>query len=336
MTDWQVLPAQSFTNHAHAWDALNAAGPDSPLLHSGMIAAALAEFGSPAVRLAVGTENSRVQAMTLLTRRRFGVWQSFQPSQLPLGPWLMAAGQSFAGLLPALATALPGPVLRLGLSQQDPDFYPRPADDKSLTTLDYIPTARVRITEPFADYWQGRSRNLRHNLQRQRNRLDRDGDTPRLEILSQPTDMAAAITAYGQLEQAGWKAAQGTAVTAQTAQGRFYQTVLESFSQRGQAQVFRYWYGPRLVAADLCIRQGGTLVILKTAYDETLQGSSPAMLLRQDYFAQLFADPTLTVIEFYGRIMEWHTRFTAENRMLYHVNYTPWPARAIHSWFKLH
>jgi hypothetical protein len=67
------------------------------------------------------------------------------------------------------------------------------------------------------------------------------------------------------------------------------------------------------------------LAILKTTYDENYKSLSPASLLHQDAFRQVFDEGRVRRIEFYGKVMEWHTRWTDNARMLYHVNCDRWP-----------
>jgi hypothetical protein len=67
---------------------------------------------------------------------------------------------------------------------------------------------------------------------------------------------------------------------------------------------------------------------LKTAYDEELNEFSPAFLMREDVMKELYADEQIQLIEFYGRVMEWHSRWTDEIRNLYHLTCYR------HSWVK--
>lgn len=123
----------------------------------------------------------------------------------------------------------------------------------------------------------------------------------------------------------GWKAQEGTAVGAENAQGRFYRQVLEALSLTHSTRIYRYWFGNSVVAMDLCVESADTLVILKTAYDESLKAVSPAVLMRHSYFETIFGEGKLKRIEFFGRVMEWHLRWTEDVRMLYHVNCYRWP-----------
>ncbi len=322
---WTVVPAQQFAQHAARWQALHAASAGSPLLAVEFVDALLGAFGSGAEQLAWFEQGGITYAMTLVTPTRLGMWETFQPAQAPVGLWL----QRDAGApvhVDSLLGALPGVALALGLTQCDPMLLARPANGGALRTLDYIDTARITLASDFDTYWNERGKNLRSNLKKQRNRLRAEGVETRLEILRAPHEMAAAVADYGRLETSGWKAAGGTAVAADNAQGRFYTSMLEAFCRRGAGSVYRYWIGDRLAAMDLCVEGGGCLVVLKTAYDEGIDKQfSPALLMREEACRFLFDEARFKRIEFYGRIMEWHTRWTQEARTMYHLNRYRWP-----------
>jgi len=65
-----------------------------------------------------------------------------------LGAWVMRPDQDFEPLLSELVKSLPGVVLAVSITQQDPDCAQRPTGSASLHTLDYIRTARVPVTAP--------------------------------------------------------------------------------------------------------------------------------------------------------------------------------------------
>jgi len=47
--------------------------------------------------------------------------------------------------------------------------------------------------------------------------------------------------------------------------------------------------------------------------------------MREDATRGLFDEARFERIEFYGRVMEWHTRWTDEIRTMYHLNGYRWP-----------
>jgi CelD/BcsL family acetyltransferase involved in cellulose biosynthesis len=323
---WRLLPAADFASHADLWRACNAATTRTPLLEPEFVQALLSAFGTGAEQLAIKQQAGRVVAMAIVAPKRRGVWETFQPSVAPISLWMHEAGTDLQALLASLLRTLPGLPLMLGLTQRDPQLEQRPADSSQLLTADYIRTARVTLTGNFDEFWNARGKNLRNNLKKQRSRLQKEGIAPRLQACRAPAEMAQAVADYGRLESAGWKAGLGTAVHPDNAQGRFYTAMLEGFARRGAACVYRYWFGDQLVATDLCIEGNGCIIILKTTYDEAVPSSlSPTMLMREDCVQQLFGEQRFERLEFYGKVMEWHTRWTEEIRTMYHVNLYRWP-----------
>jgi CelD/BcsL family acetyltransferase involved in cellulose biosynthesis len=319
--NWTLHPIGELVRLEDDWNRLSDAAGALPFMQTRFITPLCEVFGDAELRVARCEDSSGVAAMGILSRRGVGMWETFQPSQLPLGAWLVRPDQRHDTLLPALGRALPGMTLAIGITQQDPSCTPRPTESDVLRTLDYIQTARVPICGSFDAYWAKRGKNLRHNMKRQRAKLQQDGVHTRLEMLTRREQVAEAIEQYGQLESGGWKAGYGTAVHPDNDQGRFYRSMLESFCDAGRCRIYRYRFDERVVAIDLCIEGGGAIVILKTTYDESIKTISPAFLMREEAFRGLFEEQRLERIEFFGKLMEWHTRWTDDVRTLYHVNW---------------
>lgn len=186
-------------------------------------------------------------------------------------------------------------------------------------TDDYIDTGWLELVGSFESYWHERSKNLRHNLRKQRHKLADQGVHISLREVTAPEDMAAAVARYGALESAGWKAGIGTAVHPDNEQGRFYRQLLEKSARAGEALVCEYWFDDRMVASNLCQLRGDTLVVLKTTYDEGCKHVSPAFLLREAELQSFFETGRIRRLEFYGRLRPWHTHWTEHRRTLYHT-----------------
>lgn len=322
---WTFFPIAQFGQLAPTWNALNDGAGSLPFLHSRFIQPLCEVFGDRNLKIALCESAQGPLAMGIVTRKGLAQWETFQPSQLPLGAWVMRPDQDFERLLSVLVKSLPGMALALGVMQQDPTCSRRPAESARLHTLDYIRTAWVPIAGSFDDYWAMRGKNLRHNMKRQRAKLEQDGITTSLEVLTRPEDVGPAIEDYGRMESGGWKAAGGTAIHPDNAQGRFYRNMLEAFCRAGDGRIYRYRFGERVVAVDLCIEGGGVIVILKTTYDESIKTISPTFLMRQEAFRKLFEERRVNRIEFFGKLMEWHTKWSDEVRTLFHINYYRWP-----------
>lgn len=323
---WKLHPIDEFTHHLDQWQYLNLEAAASPLLDQAFISPLLQVFGSGKEILACHEKGGQTQAMAILTPHGRRAWGTFQPSQAPLGPWMHTSDMDWPTLLSGLIKKLPGFPLVLGITQQDPDLVSRPQDSGEIKTRDYIQTARISIQENFEHYWNARGKNLRQNMKKQRTKLDKRGVTTRLQVSTAPEEVAQAITDYGGLETAGWKATGGTAIHSDNAQGQFYRTMLELFCGQGRGRIYRYWYNNQIAAMDLCIEGKDSLIILKTTYDESINdGTSPALLMREEQCRQLFDEGRFKKIEFYGSLMEWHTKWSEEIRTIYHITNYRWP-----------
>lgn len=319
---WTITDAAQLASPttARQWDALNAECQNLPFLETLFLLPLLKEFGTAEYCLCLGRNTDCLVAAVVVTRNGLGRWISAQPSQLPLGAVLIKTGVPVADVCASLLCALPEFKLSLAFTQLDPAAIARPSASPCLSTLDYIDTAWVDINGEFADYWAARGKNLRQNLRKQRSKLAAEGKTLSLQELRLPGQMKQALLDYGQLEASSWKSELGTSIEPGNAQGRFYLSMLEGFAAAGRAVVYRYTLDDKVVAMDLCIESAGTLVILKTSYDSTEKSISPAFLMREEQFQRLFESRHLTRIEFFGRIMEWHTRWTDNSRTLFHCN----------------
>jgi len=321
---WQLYPIASFDSHSASWDALNQANGQLPILASDFIRLLIKYFSTGRETLAIYREDGAVLAMGIIYRYKLGCWMTFQPSQAPLGCWIQSPRLSMSTLIEELKKELSFPILILSITQQDPNITTRPETTSSLNTLDYITTASIPLTGRFEDYWAQRSKNTRQNLRRQRHRLEREGVSAKLNIISKASEVKIATMRYGDLESTGWKQQKNTAIKANNQQGQFYRELLEMFCSQGQGMIAQYYYNQRLVASDLCIYNDETFVIMKTTFDESMNKTSPAMQMHHDLLHYLFNNRTSQHIEFYGRTLDWHRKLTSQKRTLYHLNkYSP-------------
>ncbi len=325
---WQNLPSFSLQQSHQLkldWDRLNDQRSGLPFLSGDAIISALNILGDGSERLLVGTEGASVLAMFLLSPQGRFRWQTFQPSQLPLGAWVADPCIKVQDIARSLTRGPLGLCLGLSVTQIDPHIAPRTEDNPDSQSSDYIDTGWIDIEGSFEEYWNARGKNLRQNMRKQRAKLLSDNVKLTMQVLRDHKDMASAVERYGKLESAGWKAQIGTAIHPQNAQGRYYREVLEHASLRGEAVVYQFLFDDRVVAMNLCLFRKGTLVVLKTTYDETIRSFSPAFLLRESELQEIFAAGHTKRMEYFGRLMEWHTKMTDRKRTLYHITVYRWP-----------
>ncbi len=325
---WKNLPATSLQHDQQLildWDRLSAERGDLAILASGAITSALRILGDGQERLLVALDGADVVAMLILCPDGKFRWKTFQPSQLPLGAWVAKQGISLPELGRSLLRGPLGICLVLSFTQIDPHVAPRTEDTRDSQHSDYIDTGWVDIEGSFETYWSARGKNLRQNMRKQRAKLLADGVQLTMRVLRDFDDMAPAIGQYGVLESAGWKAQKGTAIHLDNAQGRFYSELLQQASLRDEAVVYQYLFDDKVVAMNLCLLRNGTLVVLKTTYDESIQSYSPAFLLRESELQAFHQEGQVKRVEYFGRLMDWHTKLTSQKRTLYHLTLYRWP-----------
>ena len=319
MQKWHAKPLSDLSPDIAEWVELYQECGRSPLLHPDFLLAGLREYGDSDTRLLACSDGDRLLAVTVL--RADGPFRigTFQPSQAPIGFWIQRPDVPTAQLLSTLAASQPTWRLVLSLTQQDPDLLSRPRDSANLRTSDYIDTARITISTSWNDYWQARGSNLRQNIRKAKNRLEKAGKQFELRTLTAEPEMTEAVRIYGEIESRSWKASRGTAVSPVNDQGRFYADLLKRFARRGRARCFQLIIDNHVAATDLCVVGNEEIVILKTTFDDAFKDYSPAFLMREAAFSRLFEEGRLKRIEFYGRVMDWHLRWTNETRKMYHI-----------------
>src|SRR5689334_6569797 len=141
---WTIHAVSEFSRLKKEWDTANSYN-DLPFLRARFMEPLLAEFATGRELVVIGRGQDGALAAGIVAQRRPLIWQTFQPSQLPLGAWLIPPDRDVNLLLAQLLDALPGFALSLGITQQDPSILPRPCDSFCLYTLDYIETAWVDV-----------------------------------------------------------------------------------------------------------------------------------------------------------------------------------------------
>lgn len=333
---WTLHRAQTtFESHRALWDDLNRRSSDSVLLESRFVATLLRYFGNEKIYLAVHGDPAR-PALALVEQRRFGAWQTFQPSQSPLGMIVVADSDNAAALMRSLIRSLPGFVLECTILQQDPfvSSFASAQESGTVEVQKYIETARVTIQGTFQEYWKSRGREVVENVTKKLRRLERDGIRLELQVVRDPGAIEAAIREYGRLESTGWKGKAGTAVEGDNEQGQFYRDLLLAYSQDGHGAVYQLQFNGRTVASKLTIDRNGMIVFLKTAYDEEFKNLSPGYLLQYEMLKSIFEGGVYQSVEFYGRVLVgWTDRWSSEMRSMFHVTFyrQPWVRLALNA-----
>jgi Acetyltransferase (GNAT) domain len=333
VTRWRDEPLISaWEMRSVEWDTLAKAYGLPEIVGSRFVGAVVAAL-APAyagLRLLTGLSGDVPIMMAIVRSTNLLTIELFQPSQMPISLLIARDSEAIRTCLRSYLNAKLAPPIRFELFQIDSKYYPQVGTDDCNIELEYISIPFVDFPDSFENYFGALSKNLRANCKKQRNTLERLAFSCRLEIVRKPSEIEEALKLYSELELSGWKRSLGTAVDESTGQIDFYRKLLTSYAEVGQTQIVQLWISgdgiERLVASDLCLVSGNVAFMLKTAYDESLKqheslsSISPAALMHQDLFRYWIDELRLERLEFYGKTLEWHLRWTNQERALYHLS----------------
>lgn len=288
-----------------AWARLQAEHASAhPLLDVRMVQLLCKHFGSGDLLAASLRCNGEAWMQAILAPDGGGKWSIFAPSQAPLSLVVFRRDLSepFRHAR-SLFAKLPGFVLALSCPMQDPLYSPFSGDGQRAHAVTWGTTIRASCQTGFEDYWSSRPRDLRSNLRRYIKRADEEFGNGAWQVtpITALADIGAAVDRYGDLESAGWKSEQGTALSRDNEQGKFYRAVLCDFATRGAATAFELRFRDQLVGARLAVSGPTMHVMLKTTYDEQWKRFAPGRILLYFALKHFFDGAQRVPVEFYTK-----------------------------------
>lgn len=321
MSDWHCHPlALDLGAHAGAWDALNQRSfGGHPLLDSRFWNGLLRHFAHPNVELWICTDGDAVLAMCLLEHKGLHLWRSFLPAQAQMGPVMIAEDV----LVQRLLQCLPPMALQLDLLAVDPEVCALNPTPQMLAEVKlHALTMSVSQVGTFDAYWAGRSSGLRQNMRRYAKRAESLSMQFEFRCIERADEIAAAVRRYAELEVDGWKGGVGTAVAPDSTQEHFYTSLLGALALTNQAAVHELWSGGRLTASRLLVRCAGTVVMLKTTYDEYLAHLAPGWQLLMSSLQAEFSGQQAKRVEFYTNATQGQLPWSTGTRWIRHISYS--------------
>jgi hypothetical protein len=296
------------------WDRLNREYcGNHPLLQSRFVEPLVRYFAPDNLVAAVSSKGRDAGGILLLQpsgHHAGTVRTAFLPAQAQIA--LIQPGPEPARFLNNCLQALPITTLRLDLLAVDTKYQASICRILNTTHTSRGVDMSISLSGDFEEYWKKRPRNLRKNINRYNNKVERELGELNL-IVRHKEDLPLAVDRYGFLESRGWKGTEGTALHPGNAQGQFYREILASFGATDDGLAFELWNEGRMLASRLCIRNKAQIIILKTTFDETARGFAPGWLLLQRIVRQLFNEHENSSLEFYTNAskeqLEWCTEF---------------------------
>ncbi|BAT60983.1 hypothetical protein GJW-30_1_03533 [Variibacter gotjawalensis] len=133
-------------------------------------------------------------------------------------------------------------------------------------------------------------------LQRSRRRLEQQGNV-QLRVARQPHEIRAALEAFLQLEQQGWKAQKGTALAQHAGDAAFIRKAAPEMAARGALDILTLYVGERPIASGIVVRQGRLASWFKIGFDQAMAKFSPGLQLALEVTRHYCADPIVEAVD---------------------------------------
>lgn len=152
-----------------------------------------------------------------------------------------------------------------------------------------------------------------HFRQNQRRRVRKAQESHGIRLTCLDRGEPAALDAFYELEQAGWKGRDGSAISCRRQTRQFYDEIARAAAANGTLALYLLDLGERTVAAFFGLRQNGRFYALKVAYDESYSFYAPGHLLVEFVLRDILARGA-TEFDFLGPEMEWKAKWTRTGR----------------------
>lgn len=168
---------------------------------------------------------------------------------------------------------------------------------------------------------------FRSNLRRRMRKLEAHGSV----ALFTTRLVDPRLARFYDLERAGWKGAQQTAIASDAPTKAFYDELAREAARFGYFALYSLDSGSRTAAMFYGLAYRGRYSLLKMAYDEALHECSPGQLLTHEVLRAL-ADNGDREFDFLGELMDWKLDWAPSSRHLTDVHVFRGPTgRALHA-----
>jgi hypothetical protein len=106
--------------------------------------------------------------------------------------------------------------------------------------------------------------------------------------------------AFLELEAAGWKGREGTAIRKRVGNEEYFRVIVEEASRLGMVRWISLLADGRIAAMNLAIQTGRTIWVPKTTYDEAFARHSPGSELAHRFHLACVEDPSIDTVNWIG------------------------------------
>jgi CelD/BcsL family acetyltransferase involved in cellulose biosynthesis len=175
----------------------------------------------------------------------------------------------------------------------------------------------VPITGDFPTYRASLSSNHRRNMRRWTNRLAKYPNV-HYQFLCGDAATDEAAEQFFTIEASGWKGARHSAILSNQRRSEFYRSMVTKLREAGWLELHLLSADGRVIAGQMAMKIGGSLVIWKIAYDEAYAECGPGNLLFERGIERAFLQGDVAEVNCLTD-MEWHKSWKMARRPYYDV-----------------
>lgn len=231
------------------------------------------------------------------------------------------APEKLQTILQSIFSVLPKTMLAFSIGYQDSDIVDHKLYAKfSRCIVDiYASNTSIPAGVEFEKYWSERSKSTRKSIKRALKKLEKEEISASYHVINTRAELEQGLRKYGQLESAGWKGREGSAIELDNQQGAFYADVLGAYVDQGGAKIHQLKFNDKVVASLLTIEDDEMNIALKTTYDEAYAKYAPGRLLDYYMLQELLRSGSQLKIENYTNASAEDQKWWPRVRDMYHV-----------------
>jgi CelD/BcsL family acetyltransferase involved in cellulose biosynthesis len=257
--------------------------------------------------------------------------------ELQLSDFVFAPSPQNAGLLDELTrwlrreSTLPWHVLRLLKIPDDAAlaYAVRAQSPKLTVAIRYDASAYFDTSGSYEHATRAMTSKMRSNLRR-RARLAEGAGALRFQSCQRQEELAQAFETFLEIEASGWKGPTGSssAIRCRPRVLAFYSEMVREFAARDECVINLLWHGEQAIAAQLGLKIGRTLHILKVGYRDDNPAFAAGILLQDQTIRYACDHPQIDVISMVNNPY-WARSFKPETRAVWLYYMPNWNARGL-------
>lgn len=264
----------------------------------------------------------------LINNRRYGL--SFQEISLPFNSETMSVdmviapqhGQALYDVLYKAAFRQYPKARYLHLRRIDGLSASLQKKSEKLHVQEFIENgAGMANNSDFASRKAALPKNFKSNLNKARNKLEREG--PCTFVMDNTADPLQQMQIVIDTERLSWKGQAGSAIACSEKNVRFYHALAQRLAEQGWLRVHYLQVNHHIIAANMGILFAGNLLLWKLGYDEQHRKLSPGGILIEELLRNVDGDKNISRFDLMTN-EDWYNNWNMQWRPFYDLYIYTW------------